>query len=643
MNLPRLLTNDGKGIQKIINPMHVSLELNIVPLSYASIRLSKDEFLPARGLVELFSPYGSVGVFRVRNPQDAYGDEMTTAELEHSIAEVGDYLVKEKIDEMMSADSAMKKVFSYYKGKLWKLGSVSALGTEQIALSVNYTRVLDSMLAILEQKKDCMMDFDFSTTPWTVKIVKKGTSVQAEGRLARNVNSARVSYDDTETCTRVFWETVDKKGNSKWHSRDANTISQYGIIEKEISVPSNLTDAEIDVVVNTYLNEHKNPRVGAVIDADELSSITGESMDKFAIGKKYRLAIPKYNVVLEDIIVSMAWDDLYGRPKSISVSIGDSEDTVVTFIHNLDSKGGGGGGGGGGSKKKEEDTWRRFIADSYKTEATIGLYALEQDREKTILKKAGLDVNPDGVLIYSKKVDKDGSVPIYSYINTLQDSIELKVNKNGVISAINMSPESITIQAKKINLEGYVTASNFSTVLANLYSAHINRLYVDSNLYYPNGLSYSNGVWWLDLTLSGNTYTLTENKLDGSTRNVGSFSRATTLTGAWSSGNFKVTASPQGVEINSGGLTSLGGQAHRDGDLLYVPINAGTKSTGYEAFVNWKNLLTSHSNCVAGLTRYNTDRTVELFRKISEGNYTSVGSYYWYRKSSNSALTTYYN
>ena len=48
------------------------------------------------------------------------------------------------------------------------------------------------------------------------------------------------------------------------------------------------------------------------------------------------------------------------------------------------------------------------------------------------------------------------------------DNIELKVDKSGVISAINVSPEAIDIQASKINLTGYVTASQLATTNATI-------------------------------------------------------------------------------------------------------------------------------------------------------------------------------
>lgn len=50
-----------------------------------------------------------------------------------------------------------------------------------------------------------------------------------------------------------------------------------------------------------------------------------------------------------------------------------------------------------------------------------------------------------------------------SSITQLADQIALKVEKNGVISAINQTAEQIKIQASKVDLSGYVTFTNLST------------------------------------------------------------------------------------------------------------------------------------------------------------------------------------
>ena len=105
--LPRLLDSTFKEVRRI-RPINLSLSLAITPLSYASIELPIDESLPARSLVELYSPLGSAGIFRVRAPQNAYGGDnvSTTTELEHAVVEVGDYLVRADYEEMICEDTA---------------------------------------------------------------------------------------------------------------------------------------------------------------------------------------------------------------------------------------------------------------------------------------------------------------------------------------------------------------------------------------------------------------------------------------------------------------------------------------------------------------------------------------------------------
>lgn len=129
--LPRLLDDSGNFV-RTVRSIKVSINLNITPLSYASIELPKGENLPARGYVELFTPMGSAGIFRVRSPSDAYGDYITTAELEHAVTEVADYLVLNDYNEMMAAGTAMQTIFSHYRGSRWRLGSVAALARDRL-------------------------------------------------------------------------------------------------------------------------------------------------------------------------------------------------------------------------------------------------------------------------------------------------------------------------------------------------------------------------------------------------------------------------------------------------------------------------------------------------------------------------------
>lgn len=496
--LPRLYVN-GK-FSRIIHPVSVSITDNMIPLSVASITLTDSEDLPADGYVELFNPYGSAGMYRVRMPRDGYGTDTTSMEMEHMIAEVGDYNVKEEISEMMAASTAAQKLFSYYKGGKWKLGKVSDLGSGKVAVESKYDSILTGLLSILSQTPECMMTFDFTTTPWTLNIVKKGTKVVSEGRITRNVETAQVSPDWSTLVTRVWYQTwsEDNDGNitSTWHSKDADTMKTYKrVIERRLDTTTNMTNEEISQMVNTYIRVHQHPRTSVSIRARDLWRITGEKVDKFIVGDLFRLAIQKYSLTLELNITSIVWQDVYGNPDDVIIHLEDEEDTVVSFLHNLDATGEGisGGSGGGGGRAKQSAEWKEFRSKWDVQDNKIEGYVRRLDRDDNILEQAGLQINSKGVLIYADNGSKN---TLFSKFKVANDKIEQEVKDrtkltdtfasrikqeskkislvveevNGVnviksaeiITAINQDGSSILLRADKINLQGYVTMTTFS-------------------------------------------------------------------------------------------------------------------------------------------------------------------------------------
>lgn len=506
--LPRLLDSTFKEVRRI-RPINLSLSLAITPLSYASIELPIDESLPARSLVELYSPLGSAGIFRVRAPQNAYGGDnvSTTTELEHAVVEIGDYLIRADYEEMMPAGTAMQTIFSHYRGSLWQLGSVTAMGTKQIAVQEKHTRVLEAMLSLLDQCPDCMMSFDFSTTPWTINIVKRETTVSAEGRLSRNVSTAKITYDDTDLCTRVYYQVFSKDSQNQtvteWRTLDADTISQYGVVERDVSIDNGYTASEAEAVASEFLRQRKNPRVSVDIEAEELSQITGEAWDTFTVGKLLRLALPDYNTTIEHNITNVSWDDVYNQPRRMTVSLADEEDTAITFLHDLDSKGG--SKGGGRSSQKSKIATKEYYTTLTRTDEEFEVMAAHVDDNGSILEQAGLYLDADGILQYAS--DKPNMLAAHLQVNA--DAIEAEVSRaqnteNQMIGRISLNEQKIALTVQKGNVatqlavecgnvtisstqgqanlivDGMITADNLSTAFADLQTAHIPVLSVEA-------------------------------------------------------------------------------------------------------------------------------------------------------------------
>jgi hypothetical protein len=131
------------------------------------------------------------------------------------------------------------------------------------------------------------------------------------------------------------------------------------------------------------------------------------------------------------------------------------------------------------------------------------------------------------------------------------------INSASILTSINQDTSQIKISADKIILDGNTVAASLSgkEVYANafggddlyVYSAlHIEE---DGDLYYGYGSSahrYNFSDVIVGASVSGNVLTLT--KADG---NPVTFSKATSLSGAWSGRTFTVTAKQNNVQVNT--------------------------------------------------------------------------------------------
>ena len=121
-----------------------------------------------------------------------------------------------------------------------------------------------------------------------------------------------------------------------------------------------------------------------------------------------------------------------------------------------------------------------------------------------------------------------------------------------------------------------------------------------------------------DYTLQKKTYS------DNNWTNVGTFSRATTLSGAWSSGAFTVTATPQGDTLTTS-LTNTGHwgnpsvTAGEDENTYYYATKAtiGNSATIYD---------TGNTTTISGLGRYNAGKTAGITE--GESRFTPAGRVY---------------
>lgn len=131
------------------------------------------------------------------------------------------------------------------------------------------------------------------------------------------------------------------------------------------------------------------------------------------------------------------------------------------------------------------------------------------------------------------------------YAGTLYLTGNTGISANGAINAGSVSAGTVSASTLKlISGDDETTVNHKAVTIGGQGVANLGLLGTGST----GTLAIPDAVSNLQITLSGNTYTLQKKTFSSNTwADVGTFSRATTLTGAWSSGKYTVSASPQGA------------------------------------------------------------------------------------------------
>ena len=553
--LARVLDGNMQELRRL-HPVGQSVDDRVTPLSTASLTLPEGEHAAFRDWVEIYTQNGSAGVYRVSGASETYTGE-ASVELDHGICVLGDAIIPGKgtlsgtLSQVLGAMLAHQVVHAN-GAPLWALGSVAT----DAAASYDYdsTNLLAAVIAVVPD--GYMLTLDQSALPWRIGVAAMETAPSCEGRLSRNLRSVTVTVDDEDFCTRIYCDKLPSPGYM-----DGPTVGTWGIKAKTITAQENVTPESLTAYITQYLEDHKNPRVSIECDAEDLSAITGESIDRLEKGRLFRLALPDYGVAMEERILAVRTGSAYDEPERVRLtlanSIRDTADTLV-YIDNAvtggaSSSGVRGGyvrGGGTGISQasvldmlkktdqyiKEDLAWTEEAgiriesnySELYATKKAIvgdwkkpveeidalirastdngGLVAMLVGRKNTtdevsaaitataaggglitlkadssVVTEIGTRVNQTELAIDNanaaialkasqKTVDDLGERVTSAEINIdgANAAIALKVSKDGIIGAINLSPEEIVISASRINLSGYVTMSQFSAEIANL-------------------------------------------------------------------------------------------------------------------------------------------------------------------------------
>lgn len=314
MRYPRLLDGSLKETARL-RPAHLSITENLTPLSTAEMTLPQDQPTPmVRGFVEIYDQNGSKGVFRVAAVRTDYG-QMHTVSLEHGICTLEDCTAPEEAELSGSMRAILATILSWQHDVWWQLGDVDVPEDAAFALSAGNQIALQALIDAAALCYGYALAFDQTTSPWTLHLRALPAEVTSECRLARNVSSVGIAWDESELCTRVTSSLLENG------YMDGPTVSEWGVISRPLDVTEDATAEAAAQLAAEYLDAHKDPRISVEIDALELGALTGEQYDSFALGGLCRVALPDWGVTAIERIVSAYRPDVYGAPEEVQLTL----------------------------------------------------------------------------------------------------------------------------------------------------------------------------------------------------------------------------------------------------------------------------------------------------------------------------------
>ena len=494
---------------------------------------------------------GSHQIYEVKQAQTNEPDHYQIVQAEHiCISELSDEFIDQSEVTDKTAQKALQGVLS---GTLWSVGNVAVNPTSSADLSRG--SVWQCVLQITDNWNVYIVPNVTLSSSGTItrKLDILSTDGVWNGvRLSidKNMLDPSVIYDDSEVYTALYGfggtdpeDTSDEpqettfadvvwtktsshpakpKGQTYLEDKDATALygrngrARFGYYQN-----NDITDPNI-LLQKTWetLKQKNHPAI----------SIEGTVADL------YRMGYADQPIKLHDIaqvevlpagfkdqiqIIRMTTDLL--DPSATTLTIGAYIPNIIYIERKTNEDATGGRGGGGGNAAEEVNSWQEFRTSLQVYQDGTGMKIravqndIERQDEEIAIQEAHIEVLYNKIeleVTERQKADGELNVAFESKItqtareiqlqvtdvqNNLQSQItqnagqiEVKVSKDGIISSINQTPETITIKAKRVNLEGYVTIQQLNATqasISNLMSGFTSASVLKASSMYAGSLS----------------------------------------------------------------------------------------------------------------------------------------------------------
>lgn len=340
--------------------------------------------------------------------------------------------------------------------------------------------------------------FDTAVDAESAYLTRSGRPVTVLYGLGNSVstgdNPQKLTFADV-VWSKAGGDPADKPAGQDWIG-DAEAMAIYGRVEDVYT--NQYQDDPAKLLRETWeqLKKVCKPIVTATATVQDMEFVPGYEHQQVRLWDTVAI-VRRDGTALESTVTGIERD--YVHPWLTKLKTGDEDHDEPSLAREIAKASASmeqlsnrvGGHGAGISENKQFIIRDREVIDLH----TIKIKENGDKIQETELRMGDAEVS---ILAQQKQLDENGErISSAEFrLNGAEAKILLKVNKDGVIAAINLTPEEAKIQAAKINLEGYVTATQLSTEIAAIENS-FSDMVSTKTLYAQNLFQYQGwtGVW----------------------------------------------------------------------------------------------------------------------------------------------------
>lgn len=290
-----------------------------------------------------------IGLFRII-PESTVKSESTNEvkyQCEHVLATLLDdvLFLYHQNDNLTTADN-IQYLLDQQSLKRWKRGTIAF--TRYFSYKWENENGLLSPMFSIPKPFDVPFQWihDTQSYPWTLNLVEPESEVTCEIRYGKNQISIERDIDPSVVFNRIYalgYGEGDNQLNIKSvnngipYVEDAESIAKYGL-RSYIWANKRFEDAPtLKANAEALLNQWKIPKVTYRASAADISSITGEDIDKLKMGRIARMIDDDLGI-FEARIIKESKSDMTGNPGGVQLEIANKTDDLSTTQSDIERR-----------------------------------------------------------------------------------------------------------------------------------------------------------------------------------------------------------------------------------------------------------------------------------------------------------------